>query len=71
MDFDAKAMLEKVQENAKEIASRLKEETTNILDKVQTEAKDFISNLKHYNKVEIGLYTALALSLTIAIRSEY
>lgn len=70
MDFDARAMLTKVQAETKEMIDRIWDETTKVVDKVQTEAKDFISNFRHYNKVEVGLYTALALSLTVALKSE-
>ena len=70
MDFDAKAMVKKVQDEAKEIVDRIWEETNKIVEKVQTEAKGFMSNFQHYNKVEVGLYTALALSLTVALKSE-
>lgn len=65
MDFDAKALAKKVQAETKEIVDRF----TKVMEKIQAEAKDFISNFKHYNKVEIGLYTALALSLTVALRT--
>ncbi len=70
MDFDARALAKKVQTDAKELADRIWEETTKVVEKFQSEAKDFISNFKHYNKVEIGLYTALALSLTVALKSK-
>jgi hypothetical protein len=70
MDFDAKALAKKVQADAKELIDRVWEETTKIVEKFQEEAKGFISNFKHYNKVEIGLYAALALSLTVALKSK-
>jgi hypothetical protein len=70
MDFDAKALAKKVQADTKEIVERIWEETGKVVEKVQSEAKDFISNFRHYNKVEIGLYTALALSLTVALKSK-
>jgi len=70
-DFDAKALAKKVQADAKEIVNRIWEETIKVVEKFQTEAKDIISIFKnyHYNKVEIGLYAALALSLTVALKS--
>lgn len=71
IDFDAKAAVKKFQAEAKEVMEKVWDETAKIMEKVQTEAKDFISNFRHYNKVEIGLYTALALSLTVAIKSTF
>ena len=70
MDFDAKALAKKVQADAKELFDKIWEETTKVVEKIETEAKGFISNFKHYNKVEIGLYAALALSLTVALKSK-
>ena len=70
MDFDAKALAKKVQADAKELMDRIWDETTKIVEKFQVEAKGFVSNFKHYNKVEIGLYAALALSLTVALKSK-
>lgn len=70
MDFDAKLLAKKVQAEVKEILDRFWDETTKVVDKFQSEAKDFISNFKHYNKVEIGIYAALALSLTVALKSK-
>lgn len=69
MDFDAKAFAKKIQVEAREVVDRVWDETRKITDKVQSEAKDLINQLRHYNKVEIGLYTALALSLTVALKS--
>ena len=60
-----------MQADAKELLDRIWEETTKVVEKFQNEAKGFISNFKHYNKVEIGLYAALALSLTVALKSKY
>jgi hypothetical protein len=70
MDFDAKAFAKKLQSEAMEVVDRVWEETRKVTEKFQSEAKDLISQLRHYNKVEIGLYTALAVSLTIALKSK-
>lgn len=70
MDFDAKAIAKKFQEEAKDVVDKVVKESTKIVERVQSEAKDFLSNLKHYSKAEIGLYTALALSLTLVLKGE-
>ena len=71
MDIDVKALAKKVQDDTKEMVDRIWEETSKVIEKFQSEAKDFISTFRHYNKVEIGLYAALALSLTVALKSKY
>lgn len=71
LDFDAKEVIKKFQENSKEFMEKFKEGTTNAMERIHTEAKDFVNNFKHYNKVEVGIYTALAMSLTVALRSKF
>lgn len=70
MDFDAKAFAKKIQAEAREVVDRVWEETRKVTELLQSEAKDLVKHLRHYNKVEIGLYTALAVSLTIALKSK-
>jgi hypothetical protein len=59
-DIDAKALMKKFQTEA-----------GNFIGKVQAEAKGLMNNFHHFSKLEIGLYTALAVSLTVALKSKY
>jgi hypothetical protein len=59
-DVDAKALMKKFQTEAGKL-----------IGKVQAEAKGLINNFHHFSKLEIGLYTALAVSLTVALKSKY
>jgi hypothetical protein len=70
MDFDAKAFAKKLQAEAKDVVDRVLEETKKVTDMIQSEASDLVKQLRHYNKLEIGIYTALAVSLTIALKSK-
>jgi len=70
LDVDLKAMAKKFHTEAKDVLDRVWEETKKVTERLQSEAKDFVNQFKHYNKVEIGLYTALAVTLTLALKSK-
>jgi hypothetical protein len=66
---DIQAMIEKAREEFHHISTKTKE----IVTKVEGEARELVDklkdNLQHYTKLELGLYAALTVALTVTVKS--
>ena len=62
-------LVQKVQGQATRMAEKIWKDAGGVVETIEQHCKDLAENFKHYSKKEVGMYAALTVALTLALKS--